>query len=73
MKNLIDEVQELHEELWEERQDYRLLFEAVSRSEAVEGSLSAENVQTDDGAGTCPVPVWHQRSSVEAGPGRWGQ
>ena len=40
MRSLIDEVQVLHDELWEGNGEYRLLFEAISDAGAQEGSVA---------------------------------
>jgi hypothetical protein len=43
VRSLIDEVQALHDDLWEDSEDYRLLFEAISSAGTQEGSLSADS------------------------------
>src|SRR4051812_27433372 len=45
VRSLIDEVQILHDELWEESEDYRLLFEAISHAGTQEGSLTADAIK----------------------------
>src|SRR4051812_37567475 len=48
LRNLIDEVQELHDELWEDDENYRLLFEAISNAGTQEGTLAADGITAAD-------------------------